>query len=521
MGSDIRSDPSDTTNVLLKILAHTINNNTFSAEDLILPTWTGPGSTTVWIQSVAYASLSTSLLAAFGAVLGKQWLSQFKLTRFGRGALEEGCRERQLKIRGLRKWHFDALLDALPILLQLSLLFFGVALAARMWLLNRTLGGIILGTTAFGVLFYSFTFLAALIFEDCPFESRSSTYVRRLSIGTFGFARNYADMVLTSLGNGWKSLHSVVVTIGPTTSVWRRRRAVSSDAESHTVEMHLSKNHNDVSISETSGISVVSKGSTVNEEYINLVLPESPKDTLDALAIQWILQNSTDPEIITSTAAMIPCVEWPYHLDVSPTYQQLENILRSCFNRHFQVIPHMRERAFVCFKALTHLYFEEHLEQTIESAPSLTLPLPWLVRHIHLLQSHPDQSVLMVYAMMGIYRQPHSFDWSYVSTSDIAWLSHMLPYAIGFHKEHCSNIPDICFQVITNCLSDPRSSQAALTDSFLATGLIFRPNMDKRFFVKVDKRSVEEINQITHIDTSAAMCIFVFGALCCMMSERP
>jgi hypothetical protein len=37
----------------------------------------------VWVQTLAYASLSFDLLAAFGAILCKQWLRFYKLERFG------------------------------------------------------------------------------------------------------------------------------------------------------------------------------------------------------------------------------------------------------------------------------------------------------------------------------------------------------------------------------------------------------------------------------------------------------
>jgi hypothetical protein len=35
----------------------------------------------VWMQAVAYANLAFNVLAAFGAVLGKQWLNACKATR--------------------------------------------------------------------------------------------------------------------------------------------------------------------------------------------------------------------------------------------------------------------------------------------------------------------------------------------------------------------------------------------------------------------------------------------------------
>ncbi|KAG1822647.1 uncharacterized protein BJ212DRAFT_1263975, partial [Suillus subaureus] len=67
-------NPGDTTNVLLLHLIQISVNGSNSVPDInTLSSYTGFSSLTVWIQTLAYASLAFSVLAAFGAVLGKQW----------------------------------------------------------------------------------------------------------------------------------------------------------------------------------------------------------------------------------------------------------------------------------------------------------------------------------------------------------------------------------------------------------------------------------------------------------------
>ena len=180
MGSSLIPNPSDTTNALLMILIHKVDNDTFPAQQAALPVWTGPSSTTVWIQTLAYMSLSSSLLAAFGAVLEKQWLGHFKTSRFGKGALAliERCKRRQQKFDRLETWHFSAVIATLPILLQLSLLFFGIALAANRWTQQHTVASVVMATMAFGVIFYLFTLVASLKSPDCPFQTPVSTMVQ-------------------------------------------------------------------------------------------------------------------------------------------------------------------------------------------------------------------------------------------------------------------------------------------------------------------------------------------------------
>ncbi|KAG2150946.1 hypothetical protein DEU56DRAFT_711470, partial [Suillus clintonianus] len=75
MESNLNPNPSDTTNALLTQLVQIgLGNLSAAGTAAAAPgsTWS-PSPTTVWIQMIAHASLAMSLLAAFGAVLGKQW----------------------------------------------------------------------------------------------------------------------------------------------------------------------------------------------------------------------------------------------------------------------------------------------------------------------------------------------------------------------------------------------------------------------------------------------------------------
>ncbi|KAH7921625.1 hypothetical protein BV22DRAFT_1019001, partial [Leucogyrophana mollusca] len=73
MQSSLSPDPADTTNALLRQLMQAMNSSASAGQSLDLPTWNGPSTTVIWTQSLLYASLCASLLAALGAVLGKQW----------------------------------------------------------------------------------------------------------------------------------------------------------------------------------------------------------------------------------------------------------------------------------------------------------------------------------------------------------------------------------------------------------------------------------------------------------------
>ncbi|KAG1718184.1 hypothetical protein EDB19DRAFT_1863147, partial [Suillus lakei] len=123
-----------------------------------------------------------SLLAAFGAVLGKQWLGYYKSNRYGRGSQEERGKRRQEKFDGLITWYFDAVVQSFPVLLQISLLLFGIALSAKMWYEQPSIARVIIATTVFGFLFYSLTVMACLISPSCPFQTPTSMVLRMLHV---------------------------------------------------------------------------------------------------------------------------------------------------------------------------------------------------------------------------------------------------------------------------------------------------------------------------------------------------
>ncbi|KIJ38217.1 hypothetical protein M422DRAFT_144011, partial [Sphaerobolus stellatus SS14] len=75
MQSDLQPDATDLTNSLLTILVTATLNKTFAEIPVTLPSSLdfNPARPIIAEQALGYLSLSLSLLAAFGAMLGKQW----------------------------------------------------------------------------------------------------------------------------------------------------------------------------------------------------------------------------------------------------------------------------------------------------------------------------------------------------------------------------------------------------------------------------------------------------------------
>jgi hypothetical protein len=193
MQSSLSPNPIDTTNTLIAQLVQIGLGNLAAVSTVPASTWS-PSTMTLRIQMIAYTSLSMSLLAAFGAVLGKQWLGYYKSNRYGSGSQEERGKRRQEKFDGLITWYFDAVVQSFPVLLQISLLLFGVALGANLWYEQPSIAWVVIATTAFGFLFYSLIVMACLISPSCPFQTPISTILLLLRIDSEIILCNVVDV---------------------------------------------------------------------------------------------------------------------------------------------------------------------------------------------------------------------------------------------------------------------------------------------------------------------------------------
>jgi hypothetical protein len=81
----MQPNPADTTNDLLVQFMQNSWNGSSLAQPVALSAPITYSSSKIWMQVLAYTSLTFSLLAAFSAVLGKQWLNHYKTNHFDGG----------------------------------------------------------------------------------------------------------------------------------------------------------------------------------------------------------------------------------------------------------------------------------------------------------------------------------------------------------------------------------------------------------------------------------------------------
>jgi hypothetical protein len=175
--SQVQPDPNDETAALLRVLLYKIDNTTFGNDVPALPQWTGPPRTIVQVQAILLASLAASLLSAFLAMLGKQWLNRYASTDM-RGSAIERSQNRQRKLDGVVTWYFDHVMEALPLMLQIALLLLGCALSRYLWEINIILASVVFSVTSFGMTFYIFIIVAGTASESCPYQTPGARFFR-------------------------------------------------------------------------------------------------------------------------------------------------------------------------------------------------------------------------------------------------------------------------------------------------------------------------------------------------------
>ena len=177
--SQVQPDPNEETAALLRVLIYKIDNTTFGNDVPTIPKWTGPPPSMVQVEAILFASLAISLLSAFLAMLGKQWLNRYDSTGM-RGTAIERSQNRQQKLDGINAWYFNVVMESLPLMLQAALLLLGCALSRYLWGVNITIASVVLGVTSLGALFYLFIVIAATIHGSCPYQTPAAYIIRHI-----------------------------------------------------------------------------------------------------------------------------------------------------------------------------------------------------------------------------------------------------------------------------------------------------------------------------------------------------
>lgn len=163
---NLQEDKQETTNALLVQISQQLS------DPLIHSVATRPNITVdsrdLRVNILWFISLILSLACSLFAIFVKQWLRSF-MTWTNISHAELAIQIRQYRYASMAKWHLFRIIVALPVLLQVALVLFGVGLVDFTLQLNMTLG-CVLGAVA------GFCLLAALIVSFSPLFSPQSPF---------------------------------------------------------------------------------------------------------------------------------------------------------------------------------------------------------------------------------------------------------------------------------------------------------------------------------------------------------
>ena len=157
------------------VLTMLLNTTSGTPNQFPPPTWSGPSPSIVQVQSILFASLFSALLAAFLAMLGKQWLNLHV-----EGSFIDRNHHREQKMRGMITWRFKFVMEFLPLILQASLLLLGSALALYLWDISHTVSRVISGFTIVGAVVYLLIVVAGTRSRTSPFQTPISIAIRTI-----------------------------------------------------------------------------------------------------------------------------------------------------------------------------------------------------------------------------------------------------------------------------------------------------------------------------------------------------
>lgn len=170
----LSADPAAQTNHLLTLLVQGVDNSTLTPADL-KPTPFSPSPQGIRVNQLLSISLSLSMIASFGALLGQQWIMCYQRPSEHLSGSHRWELARQLW--GADVWGFQSVLEVyLTFTLQVALLVFMVACITFLQGLSPSVALPNTILVSVGAILSLFTFFFALWDPFCPFQTPLSTY---------------------------------------------------------------------------------------------------------------------------------------------------------------------------------------------------------------------------------------------------------------------------------------------------------------------------------------------------------
>jgi hypothetical protein len=323
-----------------------MDGTTFGGQAPPLQAWNGPDHAVVVCQTVLYASLGISLLAAFLAMLGKQWLNRFGKAKV-RGSEIDESRNRQRKLSGMVSWKFDLVMESLPLMLQSALLLLGYALSRYLWTVNLTVASVVIGITSLGLGFYIFIVIAATIADNCPFQTPTSQILR--GIYRLDNSRNrYIARTRRAVFRLWLRttrlyhITTLRILLPLFTPLKNKRRSLIDQSQ------------------RKKAVRLFSKKETDHDAY-----------NVDGGCVIWMIDTARGQTASRIISNFIPEVVWHRDIKDSPSLPYLYDQAVECFDfeqEKVSLVSRLRNQAFSTAKAFVHVYSQMRVTGAIDDS---------------------------------------------------------------------------------------------------------------------------------------------------------
>ena len=466
--SNLQPDYTQLSYGLLQIIANVSLGHTPTGPAAALPQWTGPDPTVVKVQTILYTSLATSLLAAFVATLSKQWLNRYSEMET-RGPIIDRGRRRQRKMHGMVTWHFDLVMESLPLLLQAALLLLGYALSNYLFLINKVVASVAIGFAVFALLFYLLTVSAATFSYNCPFQTPLSLILR--SLIRFDGEHNIHPRRTMKWFRGFPP-HKT-----------RPRPTPSSHSGFGALNVNSSGDHTEFPMANTPNEpSPLFNGEADWDGYV-----------LDSNCIAWLFEMSMDAAATVAIIKLIPEVVWHAGIRTAPLERLYDTVLE-CFDGSSGrpvVVPKLRNRAYLSAKALLHLTIQRKCignESDRAMLESISNQHPTMGSKNYEGDSDLESTLGIIDRVFGVPQPMPWQDFSFTAPHH-AWMGHILLYRACDVIRKDEPLPDDIGGFVLHSLRlEPPPPATIVADCLLIVGLTLGIGLHADDLLVVDKR---------------------------------
>ncbi|KAJ7484217.1 hypothetical protein FB451DRAFT_1363778 [Mycena latifolia] len=258
-----------------------------------------------------------------------------------KGTIEARGLERQRKFDGLRRWKFDTVMQIFPLLLQLGLLLFVVALSVYLWTIHLSLAIIVLTFTSFGIVTYIALLVSAVLSPDSPFQTPLVPLVARLIPKTLlmragRFLSRVATVLLHCVQRSWSACASHLLGVRDVLPYFFKVRPQNRSKAKRFFSSVILVVLFPFRLMLCRPCIVARRVRRLKYQDSLLIQPKCtmtplPKPSLEVPAVSWVLETSTDPVMIAAAAEITVELQWPMSADLTPQISRLRDTALGCF----------------------------------------------------------------------------------------------------------------------------------------------------------------------------------------------